>query len=351
MYNQQIKFYNVEKLLPEYIERVRTKAEAIYLKKWSITGPFRLMVGNLLPSEIDKLIYLDADLIINLDIRELWQIELGDSPFAAVFEGAVCGYDPAGRKICQDGFVKPENYLNVGVMVMNLNRFRSEEKTIWAGVDSVIKRGYNPFDQETLNYCFSNETLKLPTKFNVGIRTMKHFSAEVPIEKKIYHYLGKGDSLGLDMRDKFNRLYWKYFCKTPFFSEDTIGNIFVGVRESTVELKNLMAVTSAAISGKRRAFVTFPQNIDAMKKIFYAQEGEEIFRIDSSNWFEKLASKMRDGSGREIFFLLVGGIYPQLYAALTQMGFVEWRDFLNAEIFLSELHGVQLNSYPLIEKM
>ena len=349
-YNQIIKFYNVEKLLPEDVEKVRSKAASIYLQKWSITGPFRLMVGKLLP-DVDKLIYLDADLIVNLDIGELWQIELGNSVFAAVPEADISKYNVAERKICIDGFVKPQNYLNVGVMIMNLNRLRKNDSVIWEGVDAVLSHGYNPFDQEALNYSFSEETIKLPRKFNVWVRIQKRFSDDTRIERKIYHYLGKGDSLGLDMRDKFNRLYWYYFAKTPWFNENTINNLYNGVRKIYAEQKNLMTQVSAMVSGKRRAFVTFPQNVETLKQVFYVQEGEEIFKINSPDELIELVNDIAKSVGKKIYFMLIAQIYSPLRAVLIEAGLVEGRDFINAEMFLSELQGVQFNSYPLIANM
>ena len=60
---------------------------------------------------------------------------------------------------------------------------------------------------------------------------------------------------------------------------------------------------------------------------------------------------MRNSAGKKIYFILMGEIYPQLRAVLIQLGFVEWRDFINGEIFLSEMHGVKFDSYPLIANM
>ncbi len=123
------------------------------------------------------------------------------------------------------------------------------------------------------------------------------------------------------------------------------------MRELYVERQNLMTVISAAVSGKRRAFVTATQNLDALKQIFYVQEGEEIFQINSPNWLNELANDMKNSIGKKIYFMLLGGNYPQLRNLLTQAGFVEWRDFINGEIFLSELHGVKWDSYRLIKTM
>ena len=40
--------------------------------------------ADLLPPELDRVIFLDADLLIQKDLCELWETELGDAPIAAV---------------------------------------------------------------------------------------------------------------------------------------------------------------------------------------------------------------------------------------------------------------------------
>ena len=348
-YNQIIKFYNVEKLFPEEVNKLRNSFTPDSVKHFSVAAAFRLLMEKFIPSEIVKIIYIDSDTIINLDINELWQIDIGDKILAVVPE-----YDDPSKcadfGLCKDGFVKPENYFNSGILIMNLEKWRNEEEKIMDGVKFVTEKKYPFIDQEALNYCYSEEALHLPRKFNVHVRAQPRFS-DTPIERKIYHYLGRGESLYLDMRDKFNRLWFSYFEKTPFFNKSTIENLYNGVRELNVQRQDLMAQISAMVSGKLRAFVTVPQNVDALTKVFYVHEGEEIFQINSPNWLNELANEMKNSVGKKIYFMLTAGIYPQLRGALMQVGFVEGRDFLNAEMFLSEIHGVQLNSYPLIEKL
>ncbi len=60
---------------------------------------------------------------------------------------------------------------------------------------------------------------------------------------------------------------------------------------------------------------------------------------------------MSKSAGKKIFFILLGRIYPQLSEALTASGFVEFENFVNGEIFLSEVHGVPLDTYPIIKTL
>ena len=48
------------------------------------TAYFRLFAGRLLPDQIDKVIYLDSDLLVQDDVCELWSMDLQDEYALAV---------------------------------------------------------------------------------------------------------------------------------------------------------------------------------------------------------------------------------------------------------------------------
>ena len=47
---------------------------------------YRLLIPQVLTSDIETVIYLDSDIIVNLDINELWRINLEDKPLGAIPE-------------------------------------------------------------------------------------------------------------------------------------------------------------------------------------------------------------------------------------------------------------------------
>lgn len=68
IHNASIKFYNV--ILPH--EMKACKGITFY----SFASLYRLFIAELL-QDVDKIIYLDSDIICCLDIRELWDKNLG----------------------------------------------------------------------------------------------------------------------------------------------------------------------------------------------------------------------------------------------------------------------------------
>ena len=343
-YNQRVKFYNVEELCADKLEEIINLNPTLKTSRYNIATFYRLLIAQILPADVDKIIYLDSDIIVNLDLNELWRIELGDKPFAAVPESAN-GVNTQGFALCREGYVRDEDYFNAGVLMMNLKVF-SDEKLLMSGIKFIGEHPQFTFnDQDVLNYLFTKDYLKLPVKFNFFTVHVRHLE-KANYERVIYHFAGP--AFGITMNNPFNRLWLKYFSKTPWFGAETVEHLYTSFRQIHVGLKNSMIQISAAMSGKTRAFFTTPANLDALKKIFLVRDNEEIILAENQSSLQKLIDAMNASRGKKIFFILMLG-FP--FRALTEAGFVFGRDFLNGFDFLSEAHGLLLNSHQFIKAM
>ena len=150
------------------------------------------------------------------------------------------------------------------------------------------------------------------------------------------------------MRDPFNRLWMKYFVKTPWFNEETIGRLYEGFQQVHVGLKQSMVNLSAIMSGKTRGFFTMLNDIDELKRFFSIRDDEEIILAENNESLKKLLDAMNASLGKRIFFIILPNFPFQI---LMQAGFVYGRDFLNGLEFLSEAQGMPMNSYELIKAM
>ena len=83
-YHQRVQFYNVEKLCADKIAKMIELVPEVKTSRVSVGAFFRLLLPQIISSEIKKVIYLDSDIIVNMDMSELWRIELYDKPLAAV---------------------------------------------------------------------------------------------------------------------------------------------------------------------------------------------------------------------------------------------------------------------------
>ena len=227
-YEQQLKFYNVEDLCTDRFEQISVYFPDIYADRHSIATFYRFFILNLFPQEIEKVVYLDSDIIIKFDILEFWQIELGDKPLGAVSEfyqvkdrDASIGRLKKYITICGEGVVNPEDYFNAGIMLLNLKVLREKEVTILAGMKFISEHPqFKYLDQDILNYCFSTTYLKLPLKFNRFVLHAKR-EDELTIEEKIYHYATSRICFVMDSRDLYTQLFMDYFIKTPWVDDDT----------------------------------------------------------------------------------------------------------------------------------
>ena len=355
-YGQHVEFYNVEKIFLQKFPEASTfpdKFQSLY----SPATMYRFLIPHVFSAAVDKVIYLDSDIVVNLDIEELWRVRLGANPLGAVpvsFQNAdlQSGIARARKmfRMCEDGGVKPEDYFNAGVLLMNLLIFREEDENLTSAVKSIsVYPEYAFLDQDVLNYCFSARALKLPVKFNRAVR-FERLEGTGEIERKIYHYAGQNSSwsFSLEMNDAFNRLWMDYFIKTPWFNSTTVGRLYEKVRQMHIRLKQSLINTSTLMSGRTRVFFTMPENLQATKEVFAVRDDEEIILAENQESLRKLLVEMRTSQGKKVFFIMVTD-FP--FSVLTEAGFVKGRDFLNGFEFLSEEHGIPFDSHRLLKVM
>ena len=140
----------------------RSKLKLNLAWKISIAAYARLFVGELLPSNVERVIYLDCDMIICSSLYLLWNYDLKQN-----IVGAVQDLVSMSTKSCV-GVEKNEAYFNSGLLLIDLSKWR--ERNI--GEDCVFfieeKKGMvGHHDQGVLNGVFRNHWTRLPLKYNV----------------------------------------------------------------------------------------------------------------------------------------------------------------------------------------
>lgn len=359
-YSQLVKFYNVEKLCPDKIKEYVSYVPSIQNSRVSVGAFYRLLLSKVLPSDMDKVIYFDADVIVNLDIRELWLIELGDKPLGAVPESIASSemFKPSRgygveKYLVKAGFVKFEDYFNSGVMALNLNYLRQNEELLASGVKF---RGENPqcsaFDQDILNYLFANDYLKLPEQFDQFIRS-ERIKADMKFKTRqvIYHYTK--NTLQLNSVDVFNQLWLGYFMRTPWFNTDAIGKLYGSFQQAKNNFKSYVAGASSAMSNRARVFFVEPKRLNAVKDIFSIRDDEEIIIAENEDSLKNLFASIKESGGKKFFYIFtekfLGRRFP--FRQLAKAGFVDSKDFIKAWELLSDANGTPFDSFPFIQAM
>ncbi len=179
------------------------------------TAYLRLLAARLLPDSIDKVIYLDSDVLVRRDLTELWEYDVqGQYCLAAV--DIACPFvdarqaDPCFRKSIpylaaispirnwrELGLDGSAPYFNSGVMVINLKRWR-EERIENRLLDCLRKNSKYVWcwDQYALNVVFAGQWKLLPAKWNQGVHVFEYpDESHSPIEKS--EFLGMRDDPAL----------------------------------------------------------------------------------------------------------------------------------------------------------
>jgi lipopolysaccharide biosynthesis glycosyltransferase len=82
---------------------------------------YRAFVPELLP-DLERILFLDADLIATASLEPLWDTDLGDHYLAAVTN---VFQDDHIQRAAELGLAMPQDYFNAGVMLLNLELMRS----------------------------------------------------------------------------------------------------------------------------------------------------------------------------------------------------------------------------------
>lgn len=120
---------------------------------------YRLLAHKLLPSELERILYLDPDILVINPLRPLWETELKENVFAAA---AHTGKTELANSVNQLRLGTEHDYYNSGVLLMDLNRARKEiiPEDIFAYVEQRGKELILP-DQDVLNAVYGERILPI----------------------------------------------------------------------------------------------------------------------------------------------------------------------------------------------
>ena len=153
-------------------------------------GP--LLLPDVLPASLDRVLYLDADLLVLDDLTPLWQSDMAGAPLAAVQDAAIplVSSRRGLRAVETIGIPASAPYFNAGVMLMDLEAWRRENVTARA-VEYLRAAAHVDFlHQEALNAVLWDGWRPLPARWNVIAGLAGRFGVELPNRPAIAHFAG-----------------------------------------------------------------------------------------------------------------------------------------------------------------
>lgn len=181
---------------------------------------YRLLIPNLL--DVEKALYMDADIVVNGPIDELYEENIDEYLIAAV-------ENPGFNSHADLKMKENSRYFNSGVMLLNLNRWR--DFNVAARVIDFVDKNPSAIkfvDQCGLNAIVDGNWKRLHPKFNQqAVIHEKNFAekyncfsdAELATAKRnpvIIHYTGSSKPWHLINKHPHKHLYWYYLRKTPY---------------------------------------------------------------------------------------------------------------------------------------
>jgi lipopolysaccharide biosynthesis glycosyltransferase len=188
----------------------------------SIATYFRLLIPNLLPQSINKVLFLDSDLIVRKPIDGLWNINISDFSHAAVENPRITEHFKINLGM------KPNSlYFNAGVLLINLDYWRKNfisDKSIDFLNNNRDK--ITLWDQDVLNYVLKNMWYVAPSHWNSQEAFFKvsysnnEFNVseseyhEIRNDPSIVHFTGSDKPWFKEHIHPFKQEYYKYLALT-----------------------------------------------------------------------------------------------------------------------------------------
>lgn len=229
------------------------------MSRFTIGTMFRCSLPELLPN-LNRIIYLDADLFVNRDIKELWDVDICEYCLAGVADEGVDIHNYPKILNKYPG-IKKESYFNAGVLYMNLKKLREFGNLKKLVVDFLVE---NPEaglpDQDALNVIFHNKVLYLDGSWNQFVFMHRKDNVE-KLDKAIFHYAAA--LLMLYSHSQLDKEYFRTICRTPWKDYEMnhqFEQCFDRMNDRVYQYQNMLCLLSDS----------------DVKHVFYGEENKKL---------------------------------------------------------------------------
>lgn len=327
------------------IDIERLNIDNYWLKRYSIGSMYRCYLPDVL-YYLPKVIYLDADLLVLKDIRELWDMDVEDYCLAGVHD---VGFERGITlpSIVTKGVVKQSEYINSGMLVMNLDKIRSKGNLLKQSI-SFIENTPDTFlpDQDALNAIYAGEILQLDNCWNTYTKYAREEGKSV--KEVIYHFMGERD-INYSNPTDFDKLYLDIMQQTPWGYDAVVWRLYAGMASAFDKIDMLQKIVEQ-ISGSDKKHIYIGKNTLAMnnvEKMIPLREGDYYVgddMINSNGQRKGFPVKAIDAVGEEEKGKFVAFVLPEAENGtamdrLNEMGYVNGEDYFVIPRFLVAKQG------------
>lgn len=172
----------------------------------------RLYLGECL-KQIDKVLYLDCDVIVNGSLCELWNTDISDYAVAGVrdrINDYIRVYNRLDYQMC-------EGYINSGMMLINLKRWR-EDDFFKKAQQLACEKGASVLknhDQDIINAIYHGQILMLPFRYNL-LEYYLYVEEWLYLDRKYYPEIVEACKTPAIIHFCMPQKPWHYECINPF---------------------------------------------------------------------------------------------------------------------------------------
>lgn len=219
--------------LEQYCSKLGAKLEPIVVnadlfahaptsKRYPKEMYYRLLSPLILPQALDRVLYLDPDMLIVNSLQPLWQLDLQGKAFAAASH---TGLTEVVNELNQARLNTEHAYFNSGVMLIDLTIARElvEAEAVFQCVSEYERELILP-DQDLFNILYGKQTVPIDdVVWNYDVRNYskyvirsagKHDINWVMQNTAVLHFCGKNKPWNEEYKNLFGILYRHYMSLT-----------------------------------------------------------------------------------------------------------------------------------------
>ena len=143
--------------VPVDLDRFKEFTTTRYISRMTYA---RLLIPQVLPQTVSRVLYLDADILVLEDLRPLWESDL---------HGAIVGAVPDlwVPQMKRSDIPRVKDYFNAGVLLIDLTQWRDERISDKA-IEYLAEHTRSPFaDQDALNAVCDGRWARLDRRWNL----------------------------------------------------------------------------------------------------------------------------------------------------------------------------------------
>ncbi len=191
-----------------------------------VASYFRLMLADWLPPSVERVVYLDCDVVVAASLAKLWAIDLAGHALGAAQDlSAPFVSRPNALATWSDlGLPADRKYWNAGVLLLDLGKWRARSITRELLRYLQSNRGrIRWWDQDALNAVLGGDCFELDPRWNVSIhwatKRDPHVAADFDAllrEAYICHFASHVKPWHVDCAHPRRDLFFTYLAKTAW---------------------------------------------------------------------------------------------------------------------------------------